>query len=132
VPNAGYGTAAAKITFATALSDRGANYSTADSWFTVPYSGLYRVSGRFCLNTASGTLVRLGFATDTASVINTVLNRNAYQVTANAETYEINGAVSLVQGARLFLMAQQGTAGAVNLSAPASATADLTWSVEGL
>ena len=132
VPNAGYGTAAAKIVFATELSDRGNNYSSTDSWFTVPYGGLYRVNGRIALNIASGVLVRLGFATDTAGVIGTVLNRNAYQVTANPETYEINGVVSLVQGARLFLMAQQGTAGAVNLSAPASATADLTWSVEGL
>lgn len=132
VPNSGYGTAAAKIVFATELSDRGNNYSSADSWFTVPYTGSYRVSGRICLNVAAGTLVKIGFATDTAGVIGIVLNRNAYQVTANAETYEINGVVSLVQGARLFLMAQQGTAGAVNLSAPISATADLTWSVEGL
>jgi hypothetical protein len=132
VPNTGYLTAAAKITFVTEIYDRGGYYDTANSWFTVPYSGLYRVSGRICLTVAVGTRVRMGFATDTASVIALQLNKTDYQVNAGAQHYQIDGVVSLTAGQRVFLMADQNTAGSVSLSAPVSATADLTWSIEAL
>lgn len=132
VQNSGFGTAATKITFGTELYDRGAYYDTANSWFTVPYSGPYRVTGRICLTVAVGTRVRLGFAIDTAGVIGVVLNLTDYQVNAGAQHYQLDGVVVLTAGQRVFLMADQNTAGAVNLSAPISASADLIWSIEAL
>jgi hypothetical protein len=133
VPNAGYAAAGAKITFGTELYDRGAYYDSTNSWFTVPYSGLYRFSGQICLTVAAGTRVRMAIATDTAGVIALQKQKNSYQTNAGAEHHQIDGVVSLTAGQRVFLMADQNTASAtVALSAPISTTADLTWSIEAL
>lgn len=132
VPNTGFGTAAAKIAFATKVYDKGGYYNTANSWFTVPFSGLYRVSARICLTVAVGIRCRMAFATDVGGVLTTHANNNGYQANAGAQHYELNGIVSLIAGQRLFLMADQNTAAPVNLSAPISVAADLTWSVEAL
>lgn len=132
VPNTGYATATSKITFATEVYDRGGYYDTANSWFTVPYSGLYRVTGKVCLTLAVGTRVRMAFATDAAGVIAIRLNQTAYQVDTGAQHYQLDGVVSLTAGHRVFLMADQNTGSSVNLSAPISADADLTWSIEAL
>lgn len=132
VPNSGFGTASAKLAFATEIYDKGGYYDNSSYWFTVPYSGLYRVAARICLTMAVGTRCRMAFASDTAGSVATVLNRTDYQVNAGAQHYELHGIVNLTAGGRLFLMADQNTAAPVNLSAPISATADLTWSVEAL
>ena len=132
VQNSGFGGAASKITFATETYDKGNYYDPTNSWFAVPYSGLYRVTGRICLTVAVGTRVRIGFATDTAGAIDVVLNRTDYQVNAGAQHYQLDGVVSLAAGERVFLMADQNSGGVVNLSAPISAAADLTWSIEAL
>lgn len=132
VPNSGYATSSAKIAFATELYDKGNNYNTTDSEFTVPYDGLYRVDGTICLNVASGTRIRMAFAIDRSSVITIVAQEIRYQDTANDEHTTVSRIVSLEAGDKLFLMADQNTAGAVNLSAPTSTNADLVWSVEAL
>lgn len=132
IPNTGFPGAAAKITFSTKLSDKGGYYDTANSWLTVPYTGLYRLTGKTCLAVAVGTRVRIGFAKDVASVVSTVIAKQKYQNNAAATHYEITGLVQLNAGDRVFFVADQNTAGAVAQSAPFSATADLTWSIEPL
>lgn len=132
VPNTGWGAAGAKIVFGTELSDRSNGYDTANSWFTVPYSGLYRLSGRIALTVAVGVRIRLGFGADVAGVVTTVAATTSYQVNAGVQHYEISGLALLSAGQRIFLMADQNTGGAVALSAPNSTTADLTWSIEAV
>lgn len=130
VPNAGYPTITAKLNFATELSDRPNYYDTANSWFVVPYTGLYRVHATICLAVAVGTRVRLAFATENGGVVTVARQKIGFQANAAATHYEIDGLVLLTAGHRLFLMADQNTAGAVAMSTPISPTADLTWSVE--
>lgn len=116
----------------TEIADRGNHYDAANSWFTVPYSGLYRVSAKICLTVAVGTRIRLAFAKDVSGVITNLLNKQDYQVNAAAQHYTLYGVISLVAGERIFLMADQNTAGAVALSAPISTNADLTWSIQAI
>ena len=132
VPNTGFGGSGGKITFATELYDRTGAYDTSNSWFTIPFTGVWRVTGKICLTMAVGSRVRFGFGTDVGGVVTTQLAKQEYQVNAGAQHYSIDGVLSLTAGQRLFFMADQNTAGAVNLSAPFSTTADLTWSVEAL
>lgn len=132
IPNTGFPGAAAKITFSTELSDKGGHYDTTNYWYTVPYTGLYRVTGKTCLAVAVGTRVRVGFAKDVASVVSTLLAKQTYQDNAAATHYDVSGVVQLNAGDRVFFVADQNTAGAVAQSAPFSATADLTWSIEAV
>ena len=87
---------------------------------------------RHGLTVAVGIKCRMAFTTDVGGVLTTHANNSGYQANAGAQHYELNGIVSLMAGQRLFLMADQNTAAPVNLSAPLSVAADLTWSVEAL
>lgn len=132
VPNSGFGTAGAKLVYATELYDRGGGYDIPNSWYVIPYTGLYRVTGQFALTVAIGTRIRLGFAIDVGGVITVVKSKTDYATTAAAQHYDITGVVSLTAGQRLFFMADQNTASAATMSVPSSTTADLTWSIEAL
>lgn len=132
VPETGYGAIGSKITFATEIYDAGNYYSTADSWFVVPYEGLYRLSGRICLTMAVGTRVRLGFSVDSGGSLIVVANSTQYQVNVGAQHYAINQTVFLSAGDKVFLVADQNTGAPVNLSAPISNASDLIWSIEAV
>ncbi len=134
VGTAGYGSLTAKIAFATELYDKGGYYDSANSWFTVPYSGLYRVSGRITLvpNAASTTLF-LGFGAAVAGVFSTTLldKRFAFGAGIASTTFDIDAVLSLTAGQQVFLMAVQ-SGGSSNLASPISDTANQTWSIEAL
>jgi hypothetical protein len=132
VPNSGYLTAASKISFGVKMYDFGGYYDSAKSEFTVPWTGLYRVSGRICISVPVGTRVRVAFAVNESGVITVLHQKYYFASNESAIHYDVDGVVLLTQGQKLFLMADQNTAGPVNLSAPSSATADITWGVEAL
>ena len=128
LPTSGYGTLAGLLAFATELSDRGSYYSSADSWFVAPYTGLYRVDATICVACAVGTEVRIGFVKDAGSV--TLLKGHiGYQADTGNQHYSVSGIVSLTAGDKLYLTGDNDSGGAVAFTAPTSTTADLTWSV---
>lgn len=133
IPNSGWGAIGSKLTYASPVYDKSEGFDTGSSWFTVPYTGLYRVSGSFALTVAAGTRVRIGFATTTdGSTVTVQLAKTTYQATSGVEHHSIDGLAYLSAGARLFLIGDQNTAGAVTASVPNSVAADLQWSAVAL
>ncbi len=133
VPNTGWGTTAAKIVFATERYDIGGYYSTANSEFTAPYNGLYRVNARIMLALGAGNKVRLAVALDRGGSLAYLAATTGYAVGTGAQNYEVGGVFDVQAGDKLFVMADQNSASAtVALSAPLSAAAELQFSIEAL
>jgi len=130
IVNSGFGTAAAKVSFPTEAYDRQGYYDTANSWFTAPFSGIYEVTAHISIALATGTRVRLSFYKDVAGALTSLIDETYYSGSGGAAaTYGISGYLSLNQGDRLFLMADQNTAGSVALSSGSTAN---RWSVESV
>lgn len=132
VPSSGFGTSSSKLNFATKIYDRGNYYDTANAWYTVPYTGIYQVSGQIALTVAAGTRVRLGIGADVSGTVTVIKASTFYASTANVQHYSISGIVDLTAGQRIFLMGDQNTGAAVAMSAPWSAVADITWSISAI
>ncbi len=130
----GYGAIGAKVIFATELYDRGAYYDSTNGWFTVPYSGLYRLSGRITLTpNATATTMSCGFGAAVAGVFSQTLidKKHAFSAGLGQTTFEVDGVVNLTVGQQVFFMAAQN-GGTSNLASPISDTANQTWSIEAL
>lgn len=129
VGNTGYLTETAKLIFPTESYDRGNFYDPATGFFTVPFDGLYKFSAAIVLTLAASTRVRIGVAFKRSAAITMIGSRPRYAPTANIESYEVAGEWPLIAGDQVFLMADQGTAGGVNLGALNSVAAENQFSV---
>jgi len=124
VPNTGWGTSAAKLTFnaAQVAASLSTQYDLATSTYTAPYTGLYQVQVNLPLTCAIGTRIRTGFYT---TVQGTQCAKAEYQVNAGVQTYSNVGQVYLNQGDTVFVVADQNTA-AATLAATGLLNADET------
>lgn len=132
ISNSGFGVAGGKLPYTVIDYDRTSIADASNYWVTVPSTRLYRVTGKVCFAAASGTRVRLGIYADTAGVYSALSTATFYKPTANAETFTISDVVFLTAGQRVHLQADQNTGGAIALSTPISATADLSFTVEAV
>ena len=119
VPNTGWGTSAAKLTFgaAQAVPSLSTQYDLATSTYTAPYTGLYQVQVNVPLTCAIGTRIRTGFYTTLQGV---ECAKWEYQVNAGVQTYSNTGQVYLNQGNTVFVIADQNTASTTLAAAPQS------------
>jgi hypothetical protein len=110
VPNSGFGTSASKISFAAQYAATySAPFSLSTMSFTAPREGVYFISAALPLTTAVSTRVRLAVLSSTSG--GTVeLRTEYYSVNAAVQTYTLDGAIKLVQGATVYLIADQNTA----------------------
>lgn len=129
VPNSGIGTAGARIAFPTELYDGFGYYSTVSNEFTVPYDGLYRLSGALNLALPVGTRLRMEFTRDRSGVLAPVIAKAYYSGNAAAQAYSMEGTVLLLAGDKVSMLADQNTAGAINLSVVRGASAENYWSI---
>lgn len=130
IPNTGWGTASAKITMPTEVSDLNGIFSSGQA--TITYARTYRLSLAFVLTVADGTRVRLGFIRNRSGVLTTVASAQFYANGASAQTYSINRLVALEEGDIVYPVADQNTAGSVTLSTIASHSADNVFTLEAL
>jgi hypothetical protein len=106
VPNAGFGTSAAKINMvAQRASSVFTSFDLTTDIFTFPRDGLYSISAAIPLTTAVGTKIRLAVMNDTT----TELRTEYYSVNAAVQTYNLVGLVKGLQGKQMYLMADQNT-----------------------
>lgn len=134
IPNSGYGTASAKVIFPNKrpASDFAGAYDAANGWYTVPYGGIYRMSGSILLAAASGTRVRLGLMAMRSGTPLLIVSRTFYAASANAQSYGFDESFDLLTGDQVFLVADQNTAAAIPLTVSILAAAENVWSIEAV
>lgn len=119
VPNTGWATSAAKLTFsaAQAAPSLSTQYDLATSTYTAPYTGLYQVQMVLPMTCAVGTRIRMGFFTTLQGVECAVWS---YQVNAGNQMHSNTGQVYLRQGDTVYAIADQNTASATLAVTPQS------------
>ena len=108
VPNTGFGTSAAKISFpvqSATFYSVSQIYNTATSTFTAPHPGWYQVQVAIPLVMAVGTRVRMALFDGTTVMQQTY----AYQINAGSQTYNLNTTVLLTAGQSVYVIADQNT-----------------------
>lgn len=113
VPNAGYGTAAAKILFPVEQYDEDSCYAT--SQYTAPWTGQYEFRVRLRLTMASGSSLRLGILDTTGPTA--LADATFYAASSATQSYELTGVVTLTAGDVIYPMAQQSTGGSITCDA---------------
>lgn len=131
VPNAGYGTTAAKMVMVAERYDKDGNYDLANSRYTVPYDGLYEVHALFHINVAGGTRVRHGVWYDRAGLL-AALEKTSWAQGGGVEAFELHGLVDLVKGDVVYVLFDQNTGGAVALASPISNAANNMFSIRAV
>ncbi len=123
-------TAAAKIIFPTERYDRANNYNPSTGEYTVPYTGLYRVSASIQTKLPVGTRVKLSFLRSRAGIPGFVQSSVSYAVSDTSQSYSTEGTVDLVAGDKVFLSGEQNSGAAANLVATTALQADNKWTIE--
>jgi hypothetical protein len=117
IPNAGFGTPAAKIGFSVGqtIPSMSTQYTLATSTYTAKRAGLYSVFAAFQLTCAVGTRVRIAFVT---TVAGTECASWDYQANASVQGYQNQGYVFLNAGDTVYVTADQNTATASIAATP--------------
>jgi hypothetical protein len=104
--NSGFGTAGNKLDMVSSIYNPRGDYNTTTSTYTVPVTGVYKVSGTIHVNgIGAGFRVRLGIYNGTSMII----QQEGYVGGAGRNGYSFTGVLSLTRGDTLTLNADQNS-----------------------